>query len=974
MEFFTYSPKVTSLVKQLQWSVCDPTSEAFPTQVLNHALSGDPKAMAIYGILLQTGSCGVIQDEALAMAWITSAASAPISDEPTGGHMELFELLRGNSPRKISVKKGKKVDLDEGFLRSDVPTPTCGIGAAQMAAILHILGDAYRRGIGCSTDLGRAFRLLQRASQLGHPEGLVALATMYERGDGVAQDQYRAFTLFFKSAELGDVYSMYKVGQALEKGQGTVVNYVQAKHWYRQATSRRHFPSLVRLAILSTDPRCESIEMLESAANRIKTPRSFYDFAASLATTQHGALPNPKEMRHWFRRAANAGYVKAQWLLGNAHMEAAKSDPKEYKKAFYWYHAAAVQGYQPAQWAVGNMYRLGQGIEQDITVADKWHKAASRSGMERCNSDPVDPAIITVHSLTESVAPIWNTAEGLRPLGIFGDHAGGVAFSPLNMEDINASKPSAGSGILSGSDGKSQEASGKEKPRRTVPEEEEAEKDGFRNIQSLLSSIGHSPESVNANKVVYLSISSALTTLRANLPKGPPTNAANSTSAADKAKSISAAISGNANSSSHGSQVTPATSIGAMTANHALSALANNTTIGRSASGAAPSPLHERSLRSPTVSDILRQYPSHPKTSVNLLDAKKSLLAFEVHAAEQDWKAAIAELGSCLRSMWGLFDHGNGAFRTLASLCIQKVLSELALSPAPSKNGKGAATYGVGIWHEAALADVFINMYGRTPELSIVALDKVISDREKAISGAIVKAVGKGASQPKAVEEEKQVHPFLQAAALSLIDPIPYLLRGAFKAKLGMWEAAIEDYNLAEAAEALWVERVPEIFYQRGICYSNMPGAMCRERSIQDLIKFLSMVEVDHRRVPDAHYTIAGNHFALKNVRLVVDHFAKALEAEAVRFPFLPAIINNDLKTRLTLEVKYALVIGGTHVRNSPWSKVPAKVLRMVEGEEPANSIAKECLACHALGRTRTCAGCLTARYCSTNCQVRKLI
>ncbi|KAI8847039.1 hypothetical protein BC829DRAFT_397388 [Chytridium lagenaria] len=42
----------------------------------------------------------------------------------------------------------------------------------------------------------------------------------------------------------------------------------------------------------------------------------------------------------------------------------------------------------------------------------------------------------------------------------------------------------------------------------------------------------------------------------------------------------------------------------------------------------------------------------------------------------------------------------------------------------------------------------------------------------------------------------------------------------------------------------------------------------------------------------------------------------------------------------------------------------------MVEGDEPANSIARECLACHALGRTRTCGGCLTARYCSTNCQI----
>ncbi|KAI8847038.1 hypothetical protein BC829DRAFT_253068 [Chytridium lagenaria] len=96
--------------------------------------------------------------------------------------------------------------------------------------------------------------------------------------------------------------------------------------------------------------------------------------------------------------------------------------------------------------------------------------------------------------------------------------------------------------------------------------------------------------------------------------------------------------------------------------------------------------------------------------------------------------------------MWGLFDHTNQAFRILAALCIQSVLAELATAP-PRDEYKDwhvdempVPEYGVGIWHEAAVADVFINMYARTPELSIAALDKIVADRQRAVDIAMAKA------------------------------------------------------------------------------------------------------------------------------------------------------------------------------------------------------------------------------------------
>ena len=80
--------------------------------------------------------------------------------------------------------------------------------------------------------------------------------------------------------------------------------------------------------------------------------------------------------------------------------------------------------------------------------------------------------------------------------------------------------------------------------------------------------------------------------------------------------------------------------------------------------------------------------------------------------------------------------------------------------------------------------------------------------------------------------------------------------------------------------------------------------------------------------------------------------------------------MNTDLKARLTLEVRYTICSGGGQVRKQPWSRIPSRILRAVEGEEP-QSVAKQCAACGCLvAKTKTCSGCREARYCGTNCQI----
>lgn len=276
----------------------------------------------------------------------------------------------------------------------------------------------------------------------------------------------------------------------------------------------------------------------------------------------------------------------------------------------------------------------------------------------------------------------------------------------------------------------------------------------------------------------------------------------------------------------------------------------------------------------PTILQLEQYRDTHPETIARLKTIKQTFYRAEEYSKLERHEDAVTEYATGFRSFEGFFDLQNYNMRLLGAISVCKVL---ACDPNNS---------------DALLVDCFLNLLNRPCELGIVACTKVL-----------------------------QANPEEVAA---------YVLRGGYKTRLMMFDEALKDYEMAfrleekraragESAHAKEIQNgkgktmaspvLAEIHYQLGVCHSNMEGREHRIASIKNMVQYLGMVGVEARvghrtksiacgnnliafspikRVPDSHYTIAGNCLALDNVRKLVEHFSKGLEAETVRFFFYP--------------------------------------------------------------------------------------
>ncbi|KAJ3024347.1 hypothetical protein HKX48_000022 [Thoreauomyces humboldtii] len=776
------------------------------------------------------------------------------------------------------------------------------------AAANSMLGDWYRRGVMCPANFSMSFRHLQRGAEMGDTGALGALAQMYELGAGTPRDDVLAFAYYSRSAGSMCLKSLFKAGLCLEKGKGTPMNVAKARIFYRTAAARGHFASAVRLATLMIDPGCETYENLTTAATSVGTPRAMHDCALAHSSTKQGAVPDFIQMRRWLLKAALKGHARSQWLLGKVHQ-----DP-----------------------------RLKDGPLPDDLVQ-------------------LDTASTTPNIATpEQRAFYWFHRAALQ------------GYQPAQLAVCEAYR-TGGPGV-------------EKNAHLAEIWHQAATRCGCQKIRSELKDFAcvtsHSLTEANGPTWNTVHTSENIVEFyKQNKPELP-----------DFRQPLE-------HHSSLSHHFVDLDAEGFKDMPHLLSILER-----------LPSPPCTQS-RPATLAQLDQYRETHPTATAQLTTVKLTFLRAERLAIGQQNLAAVEAYAAAFRSFSGLFDLEDRRAVLLASIAATYVLAT------DSKNAN------------ALLVDCFLNMLHRPIELGIVACTRVIS------------------VDPK--------------------DPAAYVLRAAYKVRLMRFEEALGDYRIAVRLEQEKIKAaaatppldesasgggrmskedasyafspvgddrlhpkkqqstqppsdqkiriVPtltlaETFYQIGVCHSNMDGKEHRVASIKNMMYYLQMVGVTAKRVPDAHYTIAGNCLALDNVRKLVLHFSKGLEAETIRPHFLPPIVNQDLKTRLTLEVKYAIVTQRTHVRTTPWAQLPARILQMVEGDVPVpikgpvtsgpvdsrirptntasaaaapsativvpgnvvapGSVARECLACGSAAKTRACAGCRTARYCSTNCQI----
>jgi len=94
-----------------------------------------------------------------------------------------------------------------------------------------------------------------------------------------------------------------------------------------------------------------------------------------------GVPEDDTEAVKWYRKAADQGYVRGQYNLGNMYA-IGTGVPEDDKEAVKWFRKAAEQGDAQAQYNLGVMYYEGDGVIENYIQAYAWGNIAQAKGHE----------------------------------------------------------------------------------------------------------------------------------------------------------------------------------------------------------------------------------------------------------------------------------------------------------------------------------------------------------------------------------------------------------------------------------------------------------------------------------------------------------------------------------------------------------------------------------------------------------------
>ena len=227
------------------------------------------------------------------------------------------------------------------------------------------LGMYYCHSTGWSSSLD-AEKWFISAAAAGDPEAQAWLGNMY-----VERKQFEeAFVWLRRSADQESPFGMLLLGLCYQKGDGVETDPVRGKEL--------------------CDTAIESIRECAELGDVEAMDRLGICYANGQGTEMDLVLG-----RKWFRKAAEAGYAKAQCDLTLTYLQEAGAQfgtpysfssfigqfaPKDLAKNIKWLQLAAEQGHTPAQYTLGALYFMGMGVEKSDSEGIRWTRLAAEAG------------------------------------------------------------------------------------------------------------------------------------------------------------------------------------------------------------------------------------------------------------------------------------------------------------------------------------------------------------------------------------------------------------------------------------------------------------------------------------------------------------------------------------------------------------------------------------------------------------------
>ncbi|KAF9088993.1 hypothetical protein BGX23_006994 [Mortierella sp. AD031] len=303
----------------------DGSPKVFPKALecyLKAVHKGHAYALICVGDLFHQGQ-DVPRDLSLAMSWYFKAAC-----QGDNNAKRKFVALRLAESRQVSVvaNVGLKAVADDQLISTS--TDAAGISAAGL-------------GIGA----------------------------LYEDGRRAIEDNSQAVDWYRKGADEGQASAQFNLGRLYERGEGVPQDYTLATTWYRKAANQGYATAQVSIAALYKNGR----ELPPKEMQAHKT------VSATCITVLKVCLGTILKPWSWYRKAADQGYVQAQFTIGVLY-KLGQGVPQNYSLAVDWFRKAADQGHVDAQYDIGNMYMYGQGVPKNDAQASVWFKKAVDQG------------------------------------------------------------------------------------------------------------------------------------------------------------------------------------------------------------------------------------------------------------------------------------------------------------------------------------------------------------------------------------------------------------------------------------------------------------------------------------------------------------------------------------------------------------------------------------------------------------------
>lgn len=260
----------------------------------------------------------------------------------------------------------------------------------------YYLADGFASGLfnKGKEDHNQAFPLFVLAAKHGHAESAYRTALCYEFGWGCRKDPAKAVQFLRSAASKRHPGAMTRLGKACLSGDLGEKRYREGIKWLKlaaESADAQYNAAPYHLGCLYETGYGDDIfqdlnyaaELFTQAAE-LGHPEANFRMGDAY---EHGRLNCPRDPAlsvHFYTGAAERGHAAAMMGLCAWYMVGAPPIlEKDEEEAYEWARRAADMGYVKAQYAVGYFTEMGIGCRRDILEANVWYVKAADAGDER---------------------------------------------------------------------------------------------------------------------------------------------------------------------------------------------------------------------------------------------------------------------------------------------------------------------------------------------------------------------------------------------------------------------------------------------------------------------------------------------------------------------------------------------------------------------------------------------------------------